>query len=203
MRRAAPVIEALIALAVTLPLAIGLAFPTLWLLVPFLILTVTRRPYEAYGLSLHHLGSLRFHLATSAVIFGGYALLHYAFGRLVLGLHFQPTLPPHFVEAALTQVLVIGLSEEFFFRGYLQTQLNQYFGRPYELLGARWGWGLILASLLFGLCHVVTGDFTRARTAFFGLFAGWLRERTDGIAVPAAYHGVANLLYDFMQRSLR
>jgi membrane protease YdiL (CAAX protease family) len=40
------------------------------------------------------------------------------------------------------------------------------------------------------------------RVAFFGLFAGWLRERTGTIAVPAAYHGVANLLYEFMARSM-
>jgi membrane protease YdiL (CAAX protease family) len=37
---------------------------------------------------------------------------------------------------------------------------------------------------------------------FFGLFAGWLRERTDTIAVPAAYHGVANILYETMARSM-
>ena len=38
--------------------------------------------------------------------------------------------------------------------------------------------------------------------AAVGLFAGWLRERTGTIAVPAAYHGFANLLYDFMARSM-
>ena len=74
---------------------------------------------------------------------------------------------------------------------------------PYRFLGARCGWGLILAAILFGLCHIVTGDLTRLRVVFFGLFAGWLRERTDTIAVPAAYHGFANLLYEFMARSMR
>ena len=202
MHRFAPVAEALIALIVTLPFAIGLRFPTLWFLVPFAILTVTGRPYERYGLTWQKPGSVRLHLTTVAVIFGGYALLHYAFARVVLGLHFQPTLPPNLAEAAFTQIVVIGLSEEFFFRGYLQTQLNDYFGRPFSFLGTRWGWGLILASLLFGLCHVVTGDLTRVRTAVFGLFAGWLRERSDTIAVPTAYHGVANLLYEFMARSM-
>ena len=56
--------------------------------------------------------------------------------------------------------------------------------------------------MLFGLCHIVTGDLTRLRVIFFGLFAGWLRARTDTIAVPAAYHGVANVLYEFMARSM-
>ena len=77
---------------------------------------------------------------TVTVVFGGYALLHYAFARLVLGLHFEPTLPPDFLQVVFAQLVVVGLSEEFFFRGYLQTQLNQYFARRFTVLGARWGW---------------------------------------------------------------
>jgi len=202
MRRAAPAIEALLALAVTLPLAIGLRYPTLWFLVPFVIITVTGRPYDTYGLTLRNPGSLRFHLTTAALVFGGYALLHYAFARLVLGRHFVPTLPPDFADVAITQFIAVGLSEEFFFRGYLQTHLNRVFEPRFEALGARYGWGLILAAVLFGLCHIVGGDLTRLRVIFFGLFAGWLRERTDTIAVPSAYHGCANILYDIMARSM-
>lgn len=203
VRRAAPAIEALVALVITLPLAIRWRYPTLWFLVPFLIITFTKRPYETYGLTLRNPGTLRFHVVTAAVIFGGYALLHYAFARVVLGRHFVATLAPDFAELAMTQLIVVGLSEEFFFRGYLQTHLNMYFGRPYQFLGARFGWGLILAAVLFGVCHIFTGDLTRLRVVFFGLFAGWLRERSDTIAVPAGYHGVANILYDFMARSMR
>jgi membrane protease YdiL (CAAX protease family) len=203
MRRPGPVAEALLALAVTLPFAIGLSLPTLWFLVPFTIITVTGRPYEDYGLTWRNPGSPAFHAVTSLVIFGGYALLHYAFARIALDRHFELTLPPDLLDTIVTQFIVIGLSEEFFFRGYLQTHLNRRFERRFELFGARFGWGLILAALLFGLCHIVTGDLTRMRTMFFGLFAGWLRERTDTIAVPAAYHGFANVLYEIMARSMR
>jgi membrane protease YdiL (CAAX protease family) len=202
MRRAAPAIEALVALVVTLPLAIGFRYPVLWFLVPFAIITLTSRPYEPYGLTLRRPGPLRLHLITVPVIFGGYAVLYYAFARFVLGLRFQPTVPPDFLDLVVTQFLVVGLSEEFFFRGYLQTQLNQCFERRWRFLGARFGWGLILAALLFGLCHVVTGDLGRMQVALFGLFAGWLRERTETIAVPAAYHGFANVLYITLARSL-
>lgn len=197
------VAEALIALAITLPFAIWLRWPTLWFLVPFAIITVTRRPYEVYGLTWRNLGSLRFHLVTCLVIFGGYSLGHYLFARWMFGAEFNPTLPPNPIESVFAQLVVIGLSEEFFFRGYLQTQLDAKYGRPHRFLGAQFGRGLIYAALLFGLCHVVTGDLTRMRTAFFGLFAGWLRARSDSIAVPAAYHGFANLLYEFMAASLR
>jgi membrane protease YdiL (CAAX protease family) len=203
MSYALPVLEALLVLAVTLPLAIGFGVASLWFVVPFAVVTLTRRPYEDYGLTLRNPGSIGFHVRVCAVVYGIYGLGHYLFARFYLGQHFTPTLAPEFPQRVVEQLFVIGLSEEFFFRGYLQTQLNRTFERRHRFLGARYGSGLVLAALLFGLCHVVHGDLSRFRTFFFGLFAGWLRERTDSIAVPAAYHGFSNLLYDFLQRSLR
>lgn len=198
-----PLIEPLLLAAVTLPLAVHWQLPTLWFFAPFVVLTVMRRDYDEYGLTLRGCGSARFHLMVCLCIFAPYLIGHYAFGRVILGREFAFTLPPEFGRRVLEQLLFIGLSEEFFFRGYAQTELNRFFGRPYRCIGARWGWGLIVASLLFGVCHLVDGDLTRLRTVFFGLFAGWLRERTTSIAVPATYHGMSNLLYDVMQRSLR
>ncbi len=198
-----PAIEALVLLAIALPLAVHFRIPSLWFLVPFAWLMATRRPYETYGLTLHHPGSLRFHAKVCLVIYGSYCLAHYGYAHWWLGRSFHPTVAPDFLVQVVDQLLIVGLSEEFFFRGYVQTQFNRWLGRPYRFLGAEWGWGLIAASVLFGLCHLVEGDLTRIRVVFFGLFAGWLRERTATIAVPAAYHGVANLLYDFMQRSMR
>lgn len=199
----APVAEALALLALTLPLAVALRLPTLWFVAPFALITLTKRPYEPYGLTWRDPGSIAFHLRVSLLVFGGYALAHYAFAHWVLGLRFAPALPPDLPRLLLDQLVVIGLSEEFFFRAYLQTHLNLRFGKPFRFLGARWGAGLPIAALLFGVCHLVDGDVTRLRVVFFGLFAGWLWERTGTIAVPAAYHGFANLLYEFMQRSLR
>jgi membrane protease YdiL (CAAX protease family) len=195
-------IEPIALMLVTLALAVTLRLPTLWFVIPFLWISFRGWPYEKFGITIRNLGKPLFHLSVSLVVFGSYALLHYAFAHLFLGRTFHPTLAPDFLDLVIAQIVIIGLSEEFFFRGYLQTELNDYFGKPFRFLGASFGWGLIAAALLFGLCHLVHGDLSRIRVAFFGLFAGWLRERTDSIAVPATYHGVANLLYDFMQRSM-
>jgi membrane protease YdiL (CAAX protease family) len=203
VRRIAPAVEAMLVLALTLPLAIALGYPTIWFVTPFAVLTISNRPYEDFGLTLRNPGSPGFHAAVFSAVLGGYCLAHYAFGRWYLGRGFVPTIPPNFPQFLITQVLVIGLSEEFFFRGYLQTQINRCLGRPYRFLGARWGSGLLLTALVFGLCHVVTGGWSRMDVVAFGLFAGWLRERTGTIAVPAVYHGLANVLHDFMQRSLQ
>lgn len=203
VRRASLLIEPCILLVIALPLAVKFHLPTLWFFIPFVVITLTQRDYAQYGLTLRGCETLRFHLCVCLAIFAPYLLGHYAFARIVLGREFHFTVPPDFGQCVLEQMLFIGLSEEFFFRGYAQTQFNRFFGRPFQFLGAQWGWGLILAAVLFGVCHLIDGDLSRLRTAFFGIFVGWLRERTQSIAVPAAYHGVSNLLYEVMQRSLR
>jgi len=202
LRRSGPIFEVLALTAVTLPLAIALRFPTLWFVAPFLLITFTGRRYERYGLTLSGLGSLRFHLLVAFTVLGLYALGHVAAAHWWFGATFHPTLRADFIDFAFGQIFIIGLSEEFFFRGFAQTRLNHAFGRPYRFLGARWGWGLVAAAVLFGLCHIVDGNLSRMKVAFFGLFAGWLRERSPSIAVPAVYHGLSNILYDFLQRSL-
>ncbi len=105
-----------------------------------------------------------------------------------------------------------GLGEEIMFRGYVQGRLNQVFGRPWELLGTRFGWGLFLAAFLFGFGHGLgffnpfgqsfgTSDaFNFAwketfATAGTGLVFGWLRERTGGIFAPAIIHAAVGLVF--------
>ncbi len=195
-------IEALLLLPITLALAVGSGIPTLWCVIPFIWITLRRRDYAEYGLHIGDIGTPAFHLALVTLIFGGYAVLHYLFARIAFGAHFEATLHPNLLRLVLVHVVIIGFSEEVFFRGYLQTELNRSFGRPWQLWGARAGWGLLVASLLFGVCHVIDGDLSRMRVSFFALFAGWLRERTDSVAAPTVYHGMANVLYDFMQRSM-
>ena len=96
-----------------------------------------------------------------------------------------------------------GVGEEVFFRGYIQSRLNQAFGRPFRLLGVRFGVGLILASLLFGLVHALnTVDYFGGsfRFAWWHGFAtlwlpyGFLREKTGSVVAPAVAHGVLVLL---------
>lgn len=200
---AAGVLEALALLAVVLPAALWWRLPSLWFLAPVVVIAVRREPLERFGITLRGLGAPRWHLAVSVIVFGGYAAAHWAYAAWAGGATWHPSVRPDWARFAAEQMLVVGLSEEMFFRGYLQTRFNQRWGRPWRVLGAPCGPGLLLSAVLFGACHVVTGDLTRFRTVVFGLFAGWLRERHASIAVPAAYHGASNVLQDFLSRSLR
>ena len=201
-RRALPVVEGLGLLALTFPLAIVLHAPPLWLLVPLALLTLTRRSPERYGLTWEQPGKVRFHLAVSVGVFGIYLAGHYLFARWWYGAGFELRLPPDFASMVLNQILVIALPEEFFFRGYLQTQFDRGLGTPYRFLGVNWGWGLPLAAALFALCHVVYGGPVRLIVFFPGLFYGWLRAGTGTILVPVLYHAASNLLMALMLTSL-
>lgn len=202
MGRYRPALEALALLSVTFPLAVGLHLSTLWFLAPFCLLTFLRRPYARYGLTLRRPGSLCWHACVIAIIFVPYAFGQYALAHWTRGASFHLRMPADFLTSVVEQVLLIGLPEEFFFRGYLQTQFDQACGRPYHLLGARWGFGLPSAAALFALCHLLYGGPLRLLVFFPGLLYGWLRARTGTIAVPTLYHAGSNLLMQVMLASL-
>jgi len=103
-------------------------------------------------------------------------------------------LPRTKLVANLTYPLfATGFGEEAFFRGYVQSRLNRSFERPFHSLGVDWGWGLILAAVLFGSFHYLVPGGTvwwGVWTAVAGLAFGFLREKTGGVVAPAIVHGV-------------
>jgi uncharacterized protein len=105
------------------------------------------------------------------------------------------------VSTVVWQFIFSGFGEEFTFRGYFQSRLNQAFGRPLILFGIQFGVGLIIASLLFGLWHAFnTYDPTVgvsslawgwALSSFVsGLFFGVIREKTGTLIAPSIAHGL-------------
>jgi membrane protease YdiL (CAAX protease family) len=97
----------------------------------------------------------------------------------------------------------IGSGEEILFRGYIQSRLNEAFGRSYRFFGVNWGWGLVITSLLFGFWHVlasfnpILGNFDLMWlhgfwTFFLGLILGFIREKSGSVVAPAVLHGVVN-----------
>lgn len=91
----------------------------------------------------------------------------------------------------------VAMSEEILFRGYIQSKLNTVFGRPRSFFGTRWGWGLIISSLVFGLWHLgwSTGIINWPHvlwTLFSGLIFGFVREKSESIIAPTILHGILN-----------
>lgn len=104
-------------------------------------------------------------------------------------------------DEALGQLLVIALPEEAFFRGYLQTALEERWPPRRRVAGAPVGAALVVSSLVFALGHLATApDPGRLAVFFPSLLFGWLRARTGGIGAGTAYHASCNLFASFLGR---
>jgi hypothetical protein len=98
-----------------------------------------------------------------------------------------------------------GFGEEFFFRGYVQSHVDLAFGRPWSLFGTRLGPGILVASSLFAMIHVLNPvDYFHGRfnfawwwfpTAFAsGLLQGCVRARTGSVLACAVIHGLGDII---------
>jgi membrane protease YdiL (CAAX protease family) len=115
--------------------------------------------------------------------------------HLMPRLHFSLSVKP--LEAAnevLGQLFVIALPEEAFYRGYLQTRLDDVWAPRWRLLGARLGPGWLVTAGIFALGHVATVPVpTRLAVFFPALVFGWLRARTGGIGASTTFHMLCNV----------
>ena len=100
------------------------------------------------------------------------------------------------------QLLVIALPEEAFYRGYLQSALDEVYRPRWRLFGAELGPGLLLTSALFALGHLCT-EFNAARLAVFfpSLVFGYLRARTGGVGAGVVFHALCNLFASYLGQS--
>ena len=113
---------------------------------------------------------------------------------------FSLRLPPDFLELAAAQLVVVALPEEFFFRGYVQGRLAELWPRP-TLFSVPVG-PVVVASLLFALCHVIVQGSLAPLAVFFpGLVFGILRARTGSILAGTLFHAACNLYIETLNRS--
>ena len=83
-------------------------------------------------------------------------------------------------------VVFVGLGEELLFRGLVQRDMM-------NLLG--WKWGLLGASLMFGVMHLTWRSIPELGFTFFaGLLFGYLYYRTYNLTAPIIAHGVGNTI---------
>ncbi len=115
------------------------------------------------------------------------------------------------VSTVVWQFVFSGFGEEIFLRGYVQSRLNQAFGRPWTVSGVQCGPGLVIASLLFGLLHAfntynpAAGEYTLAWgwalfTVFSGLFFGLIREKTGSLLGCGIAHGLPDAVGEVLMK---
>jgi membrane protease YdiL (CAAX protease family) len=109
--------------------------------------------------------------------------------------------PTDAANEILGQLVVIALPEEAFYRGYLQSKLDEVWPGRISIGGARVGLGLVVASVIFALGHLATIHSPVRLAVFFpALVFGWLRARTGGIGASIVFHGACNVLSEALGR---
>ena len=100
------------------------------------------------------------------------------------------------------QLLVIALPEEAFYRGYLQSALDEVWKPRWRVLGAELGPSLLVTSALFALGHLCT-EFNVSRLAVFfpSLVFGFWRARTRGIGAGLVFHALCNVFASYLGQS--
>jgi membrane protease YdiL (CAAX protease family) len=218
---------------------------TLMVVIPILIIAMTRKDFRSYGISFKN---IKYHVSIMGICFVPFVIASLPFGMgldykswsgaillagiqigllLVLGwlLKGQPskgslnvvvggwmvlavgqvsmagTVVEEAIATFVTYAVFVGFGEEIIFRGYIQSRLNEAFGCPYSFFGVQYGWGVVIASFLFGLTHVglltmllgQSSSITWAWglwTFFGGLVFGFVREKSGSIVAPALLHGL-------------
>lgn len=102
------------------------------------------------------------------------------------------------------QLVIIALPEEAFYRGYLQSRLDEAFPQRLRVLGAELGPALLVTSLIFAVGHVATIHTPERLAVFFPSLAfGFLRARTRGVGAGIAFHAMCNLFSETLGKGFR
>jgi len=105
-------------------------------------------------------------------------------------------------DSALPQLLAIALPEEAFYRGYLQSALDEAWPQRIRILGASVGPAILVTSALFALGHLATEFHPNRLGVFFpSLLFGWLRARTGGVGASIVFHALCNVFADYIAKS--
>jgi membrane protease YdiL (CAAX protease family) len=109
--------------------------------------------------------------------------------------------PRELGSEALGQVFVIALPEEAFYRGYLQSRLDEVWPPARRIAGAAVGPGLLVASAIFAVGHLATVREPARLAVFFpALLFGWIRARTGGIGASVLLHAGCNVYSQILGR---
>ena len=101
----------------------------------------------------------------------------------------------------LTQILIVALPEEAFFRGYVQGRLRAVWTPQRTVFGVPFGAAHVGAAALFALIHLVAVPAPARLLVFFpGLLFAWLAERNRNIIGAVTHHALSNLMLQVARR---
>lgn len=178
-----------------------------FLYLPALLLWRRGFELEDYGLRFRPIGrGIGLWLGASVLILPAFGVFYELFvnklcPQLLAKLVVCPTpiaktlrLPPKLSLLIVSQVLVVALPEEFFFRGYMQQRLG-------EVMSVTRAW--LWSAALFALGHYLVTFHPASLLVFFpGLLFGILRRLSGSVLAGTLFHATCNVVMEVLHRSL-
>lgn len=168
---------------------------------PLGMLELTRTLWAAVPMALREIGMA---FIVIALVFPMFAVLFYLFHRPEHPFHWSP--PEHLLSLTFSQLVIVALPEEAFFRGYLQTRLVDAGAHAAEVSKKakqrlRSAVPILVQAAYFGFIHVLVDlDPLRFSVFFPGLLFGVMRAERKGIGAAIVVHAASNLYSEILVR---
>jgi membrane protease YdiL (CAAX protease family) len=142
--------------------------------------------------------------ALSVIVTVPFAIGHHYWQTILYHRPFRFRMPDDLLNTVVTEVLVVALAEELYFRGYLQERFSRLWPAKRMLFGAPFGKAIIVSAAIFALAHFV-GEYRPDRLGPFfpALVFGLLRARTGTIVAAVGFHAYCNVLGEVLWASYR
>jgi membrane protease YdiL (CAAX protease family) len=133
----------------------------------------------------------------SLFVLAPYIILYWAFFKLhalAMGVHLVLSInfPPQIFYEVITQIFVVALPEELFYRGFLQSALLKKWPHQ-KFLGT---------NIIFALGHVVSSwSFERLLTFFPGIIFSYLVYKNKSILSAILFHATCNIIGQILYSS--
>jgi membrane protease YdiL (CAAX protease family) len=176
--------------------------PILFMYAPVVVLRWRGVDPDDYPLALPPLrdpvwrDALRLNAVLIGIIIMPWLVGYHVWQTMVFHHHFKgiwPT-PSGFASLIGYHLFFAAIPEELFYRGYVQSRLDEAFGRPWRILGADLGPGWLITCVVFAAGHsIVQVQWWHFAIVFPSLAFGWMRARTRHIVAGALFHAWCNI----------
>ncbi|MBT3219519.1 MAG: CPBP family intramembrane metalloprotease [Proteobacteria bacterium] len=138
--------------------------------------------------------AFRLNLIIVAIIIIPWLVGYHYWQNLVFGYEYEGIWPSEPVKLIGYHLFFVAIPEEFFYRGYLQTRLDEVFEPRWKIFGAMLGPGWLITCVIFAFGHsIVQFQWWHFAIFFPSLVFGWMRARTGGIVAGALFHAWSNI----------
>lgn len=102
--------------------------------------------------------------------------------------------PSEPIQLVAYHVLFVAIPEELYYRGYVQSRLDEVWAPRWRIGGALLGPGWLVTCVVFALGHsIVSFQWWHFAIVFPSLVFGWMRARTGGVLAGAFFHAWCNV----------